>query len=84
MKPEMQTENSNERNHRIEGAIFKSLTYRYKNFRNKQEIGRGSSGSIVYRANWKNFERYLALKSFFNLDDITVKELVHEVIIINA
>jgi hypothetical protein len=32
----------------------------------------------VYRANWKQNEKPLALKSF-NLDDITVKEIVNEV-----
>jgi hypothetical protein len=34
----------------------------------------------VYRANWKSLEKQLALKSFFNLDNITVKEIVREVI----
>ncbi|CAB4477942.1 unnamed protein product [Rhizophagus irregularis] len=44
---------------------------------NVQKIGTGGFGK-VYRANWKNSEQYLALKYFFNLDDVTAKEIVHE------
>ncbi|GET04684.1 kinase-like domain-containing protein [Rhizophagus clarus] len=41
------------------------------------QIGAGSFGK-VYRANWKTLENYLVLKSFFNLDIITMKEIVRE------
>ncbi|CAB5381436.1 unnamed protein product [Rhizophagus irregularis] len=44
---------------------------------NVQRIGTGGFGK-VYRANWKNSDQYLALKSFFDLDDVTAKEIVHE------
>ena len=54
--------------------------YEYKYFNNIEEIGRGAFG-VVYRAKWKNNEQYLALKSFKNLDDAGVRELVREVII---
>src|SRR6266498_3952077 len=64
----------------IEDAISKKYIkhYEYKYFKNIQEIGTGNFGK-VYRANWKNSEQCLALKSFFNLDNITIKELVNEV-----
>jgi len=52
--------------------------YEYDRFSNIQEIGSGAFGK-VFRANWKNSEQYLALKSFFNLNNITVKEIVCEV-----
>ncbi|EXX65642.1 uncharacterized protein OCT59_024043 [Rhizophagus irregularis] len=63
----------------IEESISKNHIkyYEYKYFNNIQEIGTGCFGK-VYRANWKNSEQYLALKSFFNLDNITIKELIHE------
>ncbi|CAB4388502.1 unnamed protein product [Rhizophagus irregularis] len=48
---------------------------------NVQKIGTGGFGK-VYRANWKNSEQYLALKSFFNVDDVIAKEIVHECIVI--
>jgi hypothetical protein len=54
--------------------------YEYKNFSNVQEIGSGGSGK-VYRANLKNSQVF-ALKSFFNLNNATVKEIINEVIII--
>ena len=65
----------------IEDAISKKHIqhYEYKHFRNIQEIGVSIFGK-VYRANWKKSEQYVALKSLLNLDNITVKELVHEVI----
>ncbi|CAB4438249.1 unnamed protein product [Rhizophagus irregularis] len=46
-------------------------------FQNIQEIGAGNFGK-VYRTKWRNSDQYLALKSFFNLDNITIKELIHE------
>jgi hypothetical protein len=63
----------------IEEAIDKEHLkyYEYNQFNNIQEIGIGSFGK-VYRARWKLFE-HLALKSFFNLNITTAKEIVHEV-----
>ena len=59
----------------IEEAIAKEYLkyYEYEHFKNIQEIGYGAFGK-VFRANWKNFKHYVALKSFFNLNNITVKE----------
>ena len=75
------TDNPNEWVKWIEEAIAKEYfkCYEYKHFSNIQEVGSGAFGK-VYRANWKNSEQYVALKSFFNLNNITVKEIVHEVI----
>ena len=75
------TENTNECINWLEEAIVKEYLkyYEYNNFSNIKEIGSGGFGK-VYRANWKNFENYLALKSFFNLNDVTIKEIVREVI----
>ena len=67
----------------IEEAIAKEYLkyYEYQNFSNIREIGTGGFGK-VFRANWKdNLEQYLVLKSFLNLNNITVKEIVREVII---
>ncbi|PKK73448.1 kinase-like protein [Rhizophagus irregularis] len=63
----------------VEDAISKKYIkhYEYKHFINIQEIGTGSFGK-VYRANWKNLEQCLALNSFLKLDNITAKELIHE------
>jgi hypothetical protein len=76
------TENSNEWINWIEEAIAKKYFkyYEYRHFSNIQEIGSGNFGK-VYRANWKNSNSYLALKSFFNLNHIIAKEIVQEVII---
>ncbi|RGB29908.1 kinase-like domain-containing protein [Rhizophagus diaphanus] len=49
----------------------------YKFFRNIEEIGKGGFGKI-YRANWKNMERHLVLKSLLDMNPIAVKELAHE------
>ena len=75
------TENTNEWINWIEEAITKRHIkyYEYDHFSNIQEIGSGGFGK-VFRANWKNHEQHLALKSFFNLNNITVKEIVNEVI----
>jgi hypothetical protein len=75
------TENKDEWVNWIEEAINKEYFkfYEYKHFSNIEKIGSGGFGE-VFRANWKNSEQYLALKSFFNLDNITVKEIVREVI----
>ena len=75
------TESTNEWNNWIEDAIAKRYLrfYEYKYFSNVQIIGSGGFG-MVYRANWKDYEHYFVLKSFFNLNDVTVKEIVNEVI----
>ena len=77
------TDNSNEWINWIEESIAKKIIkyYDYKHFNNIQEIGTGGFGK-VYRANWKSSHNYLALKSFSNFNNITVKEIVDEVIII--
>lgn len=64
----------------IEEALTKEYFkyYEFENFKHIQEIGSGTFGK-VYRANWKNFEHYLALKSFFKPSNITIKEIVNEV-----
>ncbi|RGB39550.1 kinase-like domain-containing protein [Rhizophagus diaphanus] len=71
--------NSNEWNDWIEEAIYKKhiKNYECEYFYNVEEIGYGSFGK-VYRTNWKNSDKYLALKSFFNFNHATVKEIVHE------
>ena len=51
--------------------------YEYSEFKNTQQIGSGSYGNVV-RVNWKNPDRFFALKSFNN-DDQTLKEVVKEV-----
>ena len=73
-------ENSNEWINWIEEAISKKHIkyYEYDHFSDIQEIGSGNFGK-VYRVNWKNSRRYLALKSFSNLNRITIKEIVNEV-----
>ena len=77
------TENSNEWINWIEEAISKKLIryYEYEHFHSIQEIGSGGFGK-VYRANWKNLDKYLALKSFFNYSNAMAKEIVQEVNII--
>ncbi|RIA78891.1 kinase-like domain-containing protein, partial [Glomus cerebriforme] len=76
------TENKNEWINWIEDAINKNHIkyYKYNRFSNIQEIGSGAFGK-VFRANWKNFEHHLALKSFFNLNNVTVKEIVRELML---
>ncbi|CAB4380925.1 unnamed protein product [Rhizophagus irregularis] len=71
--------NTNEWTNWIEEAIIKEHLkfYEYNQFSNFQQIGVGGFGK-VYSANWKNLERPLALKSFFNLDNNTIKEIVRE------
>ncbi|EXX54164.1 uncharacterized protein OCT59_024256 [Rhizophagus irregularis] len=59
----------------VDKEYFKS--YEYKEFDNIQHIGTGGYGK-VFRANWKNSEKQFALKSFFSLDNITMKEIVRE------
>ncbi|GBB83453.1 hypothetical protein RclHR1_10190002 [Rhizophagus clarus] len=52
--------------------------YEYSDFNNLVYIGRGSYGTVV-RANWKNTDNIFALKTF-NHDNITLKEVVNEVL----
>ena len=72
--------NSNEWINWIEEAISKKHMkyYDHNLFENKKKIGTGGFGK-VYRVNWKNSGQCFALKSFNN-NDVTVKEIVHEVI----
>jgi len=65
----------------IEEAVSKKHIkyYEYNHFSNFQEVDSGRFGK-VYRANWKNSQKYLALKTFYNLNNVTIKEIVHEVI----
>ena len=65
----------------IEEAIIKKHIkyYEYEFFSDIEKIGSGGFGK-VFRAKWKNFENYLALKCFNDLNDVTLKEIVHEVI----
>ncbi|POG70936.1 kinase-like domain-containing protein, partial [Rhizophagus irregularis DAOM 181602=DAOM 197198] len=74
------TENSNnEWINWIEEAIAKDYFkyYELNQFTNFQEIGVGGFGK-VYRAKWKSSPYYLALKSFFNCNNVTIKEIVKE------
>ncbi|RGB34459.1 kinase-like domain-containing protein [Rhizophagus diaphanus] len=66
----------------IEEAIKKNYFkyYDFKNFNNLQEIGSGGFGK-VFRANWKKTEQYMALKSFFKLDNVTVEEIKRELML---
>ena len=55
--------------------------YEYSEFNNIQSLGNGSFGSVV-RANWKNTDTILALKSFYKQTSTTsplYKEVVDEV-----
>ena len=77
------TDNSNELINWIEKAIYEKLIryYEYNHFHHIQEIGRGGFGK-VYRANWKNSNKYLALKSFTSFNNVTAKEIAKEVIMV--
>ncbi|POG77710.1 kinase-like domain-containing protein, partial [Rhizophagus irregularis DAOM 181602=DAOM 197198] len=72
------TKNTNKWVNLIEETISKEnyRFYEQKHFSNIQKVGTGGFGK-VYRASWKN-SQYFALKSFFNLDDVIAKEIVHE------
>ena len=76
--------NTNDWNKWIEEAISKKLIkyYEYNQFYNIQEIGSGGFGKVC-RANWKNSHKRYAIKSFFNINDATVKAIVREVIIMS-
>ena len=73
--------NSNEWINWIDDAISRNLIkyYEYEYFYNFEEIGSGAFGKVS-RANWKNSNKYLALKSFTSLNNVTAKEIVKEVI----
>ena len=51
--------------------------YEYTDFKNIKKIGKGSFGNVV-RANWKDTDRFFALK-LFNNDSVSLKEVVNEV-----
>jgi serine/threonine protein kinase len=51
--------------------------FEYSNFENIQSIGRGTFGSVV-RANWKNTNKFYALKSFNN-EEAALFKIVREV-----
>ena len=51
--------------------------YKYSDFKNVQQIGKGSFGNVV-RVNCKSTDCFFALKSFNN-DEITLKEVINEV-----
>ncbi|CAB5381582.1 unnamed protein product [Rhizophagus irregularis] len=72
------TKNTNEWINWIEECVSKEYyrLYEQKHFSNIQNVGTGGFGK-VYRASWKN-SQYFALKSFFNFDGVTAKEIVHE------
>ncbi|CAB5358212.1 unnamed protein product [Rhizophagus irregularis] len=73
------SKNTNEWINWIEEAIVKEhlKLYEYNQFSNIQEIGSGVFGK-VYRANWKILKKQFVLKSFFNLNNVTIKEIVCE------
>ncbi|EXX76365.1 Rad53p [Rhizophagus irregularis DAOM 197198w] len=52
--------------------------YEYKYFSEIQEIGIGGFAK-VYRARWKMTGKYFALKTFYNFEKISVKEIVNEI-----
>jgi serine/threonine protein kinase len=63
-----------------QSIIKKHIKYfEYHDFKNLEEIGSGEF-SKVYRANWKQNEKYLALKSFSLDNDNVVKKVVNEVL----
>ncbi len=64
----------------LEEAISNNYikSYEYKHFSNIKKVGTGYFGE-VFRANYKDSEQYLALKSFFKLDIAIIKEIIHEV-----
>ncbi|RGB25790.1 kinase-like domain-containing protein [Rhizophagus diaphanus] len=51
--------------------------YEYSEFKNPQTIGKGSFGNVT-RSNWKNTNKYFALKSF-NDDKTILKEIINEI-----
>jgi hypothetical protein len=74
------TKNTSEWINWIEEAIFKNNLkyYEYNDFHSIEKICTGHFGNF-YRVKWKNSDQCFILKSF-NLDNVTIKEIVHEVI----
>jgi hypothetical protein len=74
------TESVNEWINWIEDAINRKHIkyYKFEDFSDIQEIGAGAFGK-VFRANRKMSKQYFALKSFFNLNNATVKKIIREV-----
>jgi hypothetical protein len=74
------TDTSNEWINWIEDAISKNLIkyFEHDRFYNFKDIHSGRNEKIS-RANWKNFQESFALKIFYDLNKITIKEIVHEV-----
>ena len=52
--------------------------YEYSEFKNIQRLGGGSYGSVV-RANWKNTDTILAVKSFNSQASTFYKDVINEV-----
>ena len=52
--------------------------YEYSEFKNIQPLGDGSYGSVV-RANWKNTDTILAVKSFNSQASTFYKDVINEV-----
>jgi hypothetical protein len=77
----IELDNSNEMVNWFDESITNNYLkyYEYSHFYNVQEIGFGRFGKI-YRANCRN--SCIVLKSFFNFNNVTVKEIVNEVIAI--
>src|SRR6266498_1612671 len=75
------TENSNSWINLIENAISERYIkyYKFEEFSKIQEIGVDACGKF-YRAYRKNSNRYVTLKSFFNFNNVTVNEIINEVI----
>ncbi|GBC10037.1 hypothetical protein RclHR1_00930015 [Rhizophagus clarus] len=72
-------ENSNSWMNLIENAISQRHIKYYKReeFSNIQEIGVDVYGKF-YRAYKKNSNKFVTLKSFFNLNTVTIKEIINE------
>ncbi|CAB4414800.1 unnamed protein product [Rhizophagus irregularis] len=79
MQDTKNTNNTNEWINWIEEAVDKEHLkfYEYEEFNNIQHIGTGDFGN-VYRANWKNSGKLVALKSFISLNNFAMKEIVRE------
>ncbi|GES87639.1 kinase-like domain-containing protein [Rhizophagus clarus] len=72
--------NLNDWNKWIEDSISRKFIkyYEFKDFSNIQEIGFGDFAK-VYRANWKNSHKRYAIKTFFMINDVTIKSIVREI-----
>jgi hypothetical protein len=79
----MQASSSNEWVNWIEEAINKKHIkyYEYEYFHKIEEIGSGGFAKVC-RANWRNSQKILALKSFHTFNNAMAKEIVNEVIIL--